>query len=33
LGDSKPTKRKIEEAKKLNIRIILEKDWNKLLNS
>ena len=33
VGDSKPTKRKIEEAKKLNIRIILEKDWNNLLNS
>ena len=33
VGDSKPTKRKIEQAKKLNIKIILEKDWNKILNS
>ena len=33
VGDSKPTKRKIDEAKKLNIEIILEKDWNKILNS
>ena len=33
VGDSKPTKRKVEQAKKLNIKIILEKDWNKILNS
>ena len=33
VGDSKPTKRKIEQAKKLGIKIILEKDWNKILNS
>ncbi len=33
VGDSKPTKKKIEQAKKLNIKIILEKDWNKILNS
>ena len=33
VGDSKPTKRKIEQAKQLNIKIILEKDWNKILNS
>ncbi len=33
VGDSKPTKRKIEEAKKLNIKIILEKEWFKILNS
>ena len=33
VGDSKPTKSKIEQAKKLNIKIILEKDWNKILNS
>tara|TARA_B100001057_G_scaffold495417_1_gene594400 strand:- start:1494 stop:3527 length:2034 start_codon:yes stop_codon:yes gene_type:complete len=33
VGDSKPTKRKIEQAKKLNVKIILEKDWNKILNS
>ena len=33
VGDSKPTKKKIDQAKQLNIRIILEKDWNKILNS
>ena len=33
VGDSKPTKSKIEQAKQLNIQIILEKDWNKILNS
>ncbi len=33
VGDSKPTKKKIEQAKKFNIKIILEKDWNKILNS
>ena len=33
VGDSKPTKRKIEQAKELNIEIILEKDWNRILNS
>tara|TARA_B100000963_G_scaffold232516_1_gene203063 strand:- start:3306 stop:5339 length:2034 start_codon:yes stop_codon:yes gene_type:complete len=33
VGDSKPTKSKIEQAKKLNIKIILEKEWNKILNS
>ena len=33
VGDSKPTKRKIEQAEKLDIEIILEKDWNKILNS
>ncbi len=33
VGESKPTKRKIEQAKQLNIKIILEKDWNKILNS
>ena len=33
VGGSKPTKRKIEQAKQLNIKIILEKDWNKILNS
>ena len=32
VGDSKPTKKKIDLAKKLNIKIILEKDWNKMLN-
>jgi NAD-dependent DNA ligase (contains BRCT domain type II) len=33
VGDSKPTKRKIDQAKQLNIKIILEKEWNKILNS
>jgi len=33
VGDSKPTKNKIEKAKQLNIKIILEKDWDKILNS
>ena len=33
VGESKPTKNKIEQAKKLNIKIILEKEWNKILNS
>ena len=33
VGNNKPTKRKIEHAKQLNIKIILEKDWNKILNS
>ncbi len=33
IGSSKPTKKKIEQAKKLNIKIIPEKDWNKILNS
>ena len=33
IGNSKHTKKKIEQAKKLNIKLILEKDWNKILNS
>ena len=33
VGESKPTKKKIDQAKKLNVKIILEKDWNKILNS
>ena len=32
VGDSKPTKKKIEKAKELNIKIINEKDWYNLLN-
>ena len=32
VGDSKPTKKKIEKAITLNIEIIREKDWYKLLN-
>ena len=33
VGDSKPTKKKIDQAKSLNIKIISEKDWNEILNS
>ena len=33
VGGTKPTKSKVEYAKQLNIKIILEKDWNKILNS
>ena len=32
IGDTKPTRSKIEKAKKLKIQIINEKDWYKLLN-
>ena len=32
VGDSKPTKKKIDQAKNLNIKIILEKEWNKILD-
>ena len=32
IGDSKPTKKKIESAKQLNIRTIKENDWYKLLD-
>jgi DNA ligase (NAD+) len=33
VGDSKPTVKKINQAKELNIKIILENEWNKMLNS
>ena len=33
VGDTKPTKRKIDQAKELKIEIIYEKDWNKILDS
>ena len=33
IGDSKPTKKKIDIAKKLSIKIINEKDWYKTLNT
>ena len=33
VGDSKPTTKKINQAKELNIKIILEKEWKKMLNS
>ena len=32
VGDSKPTVKKINQAKDLNIKIIFEKEWTKLLN-
>ena len=32
VGDSKPTKRKIDQAKELNIKILKENEWNKILN-
>ena len=33
VGDSKPTKKKIDQARELDIKIISEKEWNKILNS
>ena len=33
VGDSKPTKRKIDQAKKMKIKILTEKEWNRILNS
>ena len=33
VGDTKPTKKKIDQAKKLNIKILKEKEWNEILNS
>ena len=33
VGDSKPTKKKIDQAKQLDIKIILEKEWNNILKS
>ena len=33
VGETKPTKKKIDQAKKFNIKIITEKEWNKILNS
>jgi DNA ligase (NAD+) len=33
VGESKPTKKKIDQAKQLNVKIIYEKEWNKILNS
>ena len=32
VGASKPTKRKIEKAKELKVKIVYEKDWYKILN-
>ncbi len=33
VGDSKPTRKKVDMAKDLKIRIIYEKEWNEILNS
>ena len=33
IGDTKPTKKKIDQAKALKIKIITEKEWYKILNS
>ena len=33
VGDPKPTKKKIDQAKGLNVKILNEKDWNEILNS
>ena len=33
VGEKKPTKKKVDQAKKFNIKIISEKEWNKILNS
>ena len=33
VGNSKPTKKKIDQAKDLNVKVILEKEWNEILNS
>ncbi len=33
VGDTKPTKKKIDQAKELKIKIVTEKEWNKILNS
>ena len=33
VGETKPTKKKIDQAKTLNIKIITEKEWNKILDS
>ena len=32
VGEAKPTKKKIDKAKQLKIKIINEKDWYKILN-
>ena len=32
VGDSKPTKKKVDKAKELKIKIYSENDWYKLLN-
>ncbi len=32
VGSQKPTTKKINEAKRLNVKILYEKDWNKIIN-
>ena len=32
IGDFKPTKKKVDKAKQLNIKIIEEKEWYKILD-
>ena len=32
VGSQKPTIKKINEAKKLNVKVLYEKDWNKIIN-
>ena len=32
VGSQKPTVRKINEAKNLNIKVLTEDDWNKIIN-
>ena len=33
VGDSKPTKKKVDKAKDLNIKILTKKEWRKFLNN
>ena len=33
VGDSKPTKKKVDIAKVLKVKIISEKEWNKILDN
>ena len=33
VGNSKPTKKKLDQAKEFKIKIITENEWNKILNS
>ena len=33
VGDSKPTRKKIDQAKEFKIKIITESEWNKILDS
>ena len=33
VGDSKPTKKKIDQAKEFDVKIMSESEWNKILNS